>query len=364
MRRGWWRSAPGCRGRRGSRTRPGRPGTGSRASSRRGGVECVVAAPGKIERRGRDGSRPIIATPSGCVRLLMIDELHAVRVPGAEEEALRDLVRAREDVRGGSDARPPPALEAAAAPRDPVRGRAARGPSVTATGWRRSTLELAGAQATLLDYQGAIDALVHRREQLEREIVASCCPLALGGAGRPVAVPARGRHAHRGRAVRRDRRLRALRPRRAADELRRAGPVASATTGAAAAGSGRSPRPGPGTPGGCWSRRRGTSAPRGALLYPRRSRDELEGRFVGLMAYPDPRGERNNRMPAKRRSAQVSGPGCRGTRVIWRKLDCLNPNLQMTQRLVRRKDTRYRRHALRRLGSAAVATFGAWSVAQ
>lgn len=29
------------------------------------------------------------------------------------------------------------------------------------------------------------------------------------------------------------------------------------------------------------------SAPRGALLYPRRSRDELEGRFVGLMAYPD-----------------------------------------------------------------------------
>ena len=85
---------------------------------------------------------------------------------------------------------------------------------------------------------------------------------------------------------------------------------------------------------------------------------------MGLMAYPDPRGERNNRMPAKRRSAQVSGPGCRGTRVIWRKLDCLNPNLQMTQRLVRRKDIRDRRHALRRHGSAAVATFGAWSVAQ
>jgi len=65
-----------------------------------------------------------------------------------------------------------------------------------------------------------------------------------------------------------------------------------------------------------------------------------------------------------RRSAQVSGLGCRGTRVIWRKLDCLNPNLQMMQRPVRRKDTRYRRHDLRRHGSAAVATFGAWSVAQ
>jgi hypothetical protein len=85
---------------------------------------------------------------------------------------------------------------------------------------------------------------------------------------------------------------------------------------------------------------------------------------VGLMANPDPRGERNNRMPAKQRPAQVSGPGCCGTRVIWRKLDCLNPNLQMMQRLVRRKDIRYRRHALRWLGSAAIATFGVWSVAQ
>jgi len=34
------------------------------------------------------------------VRLLMIDALHAVRVPSPAEEALRDLVRAREDLRG------------------------------------------------------------------------------------------------------------------------------------------------------------------------------------------------------------------------------------------------------------------------
>jgi len=31
-------------------------------------------------------------------------------------------------------------------------------------------------------------------------------------------------------------------------------------------------------------------APRGALLYPRRSREELEGWFLGPMAYPDPKG--------------------------------------------------------------------------
>ena len=106
------------------------------------------------------------------------------------------------------------------------------------------------------------------------------------------------------------------------------------------------------------------NAPRGALLYPRRSREELEGRFLGPMAYPDPKGERNSSMPVKRWSAQVSGLWCRGTRVIWRKLDCLNPNLQTTKLGVRRKDACYRRHALRRHRSLAVATFGAWSVAQ
>ena len=31
------------------------------------------------------------------------------------------------------------------------------------------------------------------------------------------------------------------------------------------------------------------TAPRGALSYPRHSREELEGRFLGLMAYPDPK---------------------------------------------------------------------------
>ena len=45
--------------------------------------------------------------------------------------------------------------------------------------------------------------------------------------------------------------------------------------------------------------------------------------------------------------AQVSGVRRRGTRVIWRKLDCLKPNLQKMKTRIRRKDTRYRRHALR-----------------
>jgi hypothetical protein len=77
----------------------------------------------------------------------------------------------------------------------------------------------------LLDARGAIDALTHRREQLEQGIVAmipdSPWSVQVGAA----AVPARYRHDHRCRLVRRDRRLRAVRPRRAADELHRARPV-------------------------------------------------------------------------------------------------------------------------------------------
>jgi hypothetical protein len=49
-------------------------------------------------------------------------------------------------------------------------------------------------------------------------------------------------------------------------------------------------------------------APRGALLYPRFSREELGGRFLGLMAYLDPKGEGDKSMPGK----QCSCPGARG----------------------------------------------------
>ena len=62
--------------------------------------------------------------------------------------------------------------------------------------------------------------------------------------------------------------------------------------------------------------------------------------------------------------AQVSGVRRRGTRVIWRKLDCLKPNLQKMKRRIRRNGTCYRRHALRWHFCRVVATFGAWSVAQ
>jgi transposase len=64
------------------------------------GIVCVVAAPGKIERPSQDRVKTDVRDAERLVRLLMIGGLHPVRVPTPEEEALRDLVRAREDLRG------------------------------------------------------------------------------------------------------------------------------------------------------------------------------------------------------------------------------------------------------------------------
>src|ERR671918_2192767 len=64
------------------------------------GIGCIVAAPGKIERPAQDKIKTDQRDAERVLRLLMIDALHPVRVPTVEEEALRDLVRAREDLRG------------------------------------------------------------------------------------------------------------------------------------------------------------------------------------------------------------------------------------------------------------------------
>ena len=104
------------------------------------------------------------------LRLLMIDGLHPVRVPSTQEEALRDLVRAREDVRG-----------------DLMRARHRMGKLLlrhdvrfdgTAAAWTthhrawlgKVDLGDRGVQVTLRDYLGAIDALLVRRDTLEATI--------------------------------------------------------------------------------------------------------------------------------------------------------------------------------------------------
>ena len=134
-------------------------------------VDCVVAAPSKIPRAPGDRVKTDRRDAELLARLLMAGKLHPVRVPGDEEEALRDLVRAREAVRV-----------------DLMRSRHRLSKLLLRHGVRfddgnawtgRHSRWLVGvelpwpaAQATLLDARGAIDALTHRRDALERQITA------------------------------------------------------------------------------------------------------------------------------------------------------------------------------------------------
>lgn len=64
------------------------------------GIECLVAAPSKISRPAGDRVKTDARDAMLLARLLRVGDIVAVRVPSEAEEAARDLVRAREDVRG------------------------------------------------------------------------------------------------------------------------------------------------------------------------------------------------------------------------------------------------------------------------
>jgi transposase len=135
------------------------------------GVECVVAAPGKIPRASGDRVKTDRRDAEHLVRLLLAGKLHAVRVPGDEEEALRDLVRAREAVR--VDLMRSRHRLSKLLLRHGIRFDDGHAWTERHQRWLQTvTLDWPAAQTTLLDARGAVDALCHRREQLEREIVA------------------------------------------------------------------------------------------------------------------------------------------------------------------------------------------------
>jgi transposase len=135
------------------------------------GVGCVVAAPSKIPRASGDRVKTDRRDAEHLVRLLLAGKLHAVRVPGAEEEALRDLVRARDAVR--MDLMRCRHRLSKLLLRHGIRFDDGHAWTQRHRDWLAAvTLDWPAAQATLLDARGAIDALAQRRDQLEREIVA------------------------------------------------------------------------------------------------------------------------------------------------------------------------------------------------
>jgi len=63
------------------------------------GIDCDVVAPGLIPVRVGDRVKTDRRDAEKLARLLRAGELTSIRVPSAAEEALRDLIRCREDAR-------------------------------------------------------------------------------------------------------------------------------------------------------------------------------------------------------------------------------------------------------------------------
>ncbi len=64
------------------------------------GIRCEVAAPSKLTRPSGDRVKTDAKDALLLAQLLQVAQITSVRVPSVTEEAARDLVRAREDVRG------------------------------------------------------------------------------------------------------------------------------------------------------------------------------------------------------------------------------------------------------------------------
>ena len=204
--------------------RPGRPGSGWRGRWQAAGTRVRGRGAGQDRAAGAGPrqDRPPRRRAAGAPA----DDRRPACGPGAvaEEEALRDLVRAREDVRG-----------------DLMRARHRMGKLLLrhdvrydgAASTGRTPPRLAG-RVELGDCGAQVDAdRLPRRDRRAGDPPRRArahdrragARLAMGDHRRPVALPARHRHALGRRAVRRDRRLRRASPAGAADELPRPGPV-------------------------------------------------------------------------------------------------------------------------------------------
>jgi transposase len=133
-------------------------------------VDCLVCAPGLIPRGPSDRVKTDRRDAERLARLLMAGELHRVAVPTVEAEGLRDLVRAREDLRG--DLMSARHRVSKLLLRHDIRfgGRERNWTQPHLTWLSTVRFDQPGAQAAFDDYRGAVDALIIRRSELERQI--------------------------------------------------------------------------------------------------------------------------------------------------------------------------------------------------
>ncbi len=146
----------------------------ARAAAERG-LDVRVCAPGLIPRKPSDRLKTDPRDAERLARLLAAGELSFVRVPAVAEEQVRDLVRAREDVRGD--------LNRARQRLSHFLRRRALGFPGPGQAWTRAhrswlhSLAFAdlASRAAFADYLSAVDALLQRRDTLDR-ILAEVAP--------------------------------------------------------------------------------------------------------------------------------------------------------------------------------------------
>lgn len=138
--------------------------------ARQRGIDLRIAAPGLIPRGPTDRVKNDRRDAERLARLLAAGELHFAYLPTPEQERFRDLVRAREDLRGDL-------MRARHRLSKLLLRRGLRYPGPGGAWTRRHGAWLRGlrfddeaTELTFVDYLAAVDALTQRREGLDRAI--------------------------------------------------------------------------------------------------------------------------------------------------------------------------------------------------
>ena len=181
----------------------------------------MVCAPGAIPRQPGDRVKTDTRDALKLARLLAAGQLRPVVVPEPELEALRDLVRCREDLRGDLMACRHRITKLLLR-----RGLIYPGPGAAWTrrhaSWLSSlTFSEPLVQITFAEHLSCHEVLLARRDRLDHLIAEQATTGPWARADRPAAMPARDRHADRDRAAHRGRRLHRVRAPQPARELPR-----------------------------------------------------------------------------------------------------------------------------------------------
>jgi len=135
------------------------------------GIRCEVAAASKLQRPAGDRVKTDARDALHLARLLRLDEVTPVRVPSAEEESARDLVRAREAARADL-MRARHRLSKLLLRHGIVYSGGKAWTQLHDTWLLRQAFALAGTQAAFEDAYEAVVLVAGRRDRLDQKIAA------------------------------------------------------------------------------------------------------------------------------------------------------------------------------------------------